>query len=234
MLDELGVEMYSPKAILTSSEKLTDDMRSMLEKVYRCEVFDAYSGVEACCQASECEYHNMHISPDMGIIEFLDEDDQPVPPGIPGRMIATGFLNFAQPLIRYDTGDIGIYTEDECPCGRQMPLIKELVGRLEDTVVGKDGRETVRFHGIFIGLDHVSEGQIIQEELDRFRIRLVVLPDFGKSDKEIIYDRFQQRLGNIKLDYEFVDKIERTKAGKFRAVISHVKRNSVEKPHLPE
>ena len=234
MLEELGIEMYSPKAILTSSEKLTSDMRGILEKVYRCEVFDAYSSVEACCQASECEYHNMHISPDMGLIEFLDEDDQPVPPGIPGRMIATGFLNFAQPLIRYDTGDIGICSEDECPCGRQMPLIKELVGRLEDTVVGRDGRETVRFHGIFIGLENVREGQIIQEELDRFTIRLVVLPDFGKSDKEIIYDRFQQRLGEIKLDYEFVDKIERTKAGKFKAVISHVKRNSVEKPHLSE
>ncbi|MHA1279557.1 MAG: phenylacetate--CoA ligase family protein, partial [Candidatus Helarchaeota archaeon] len=117
MLDEQGISMYQPKAVLTSSEKLSDDMRDMIEKVYGCEVFDAYSGVEACCQASECEYHNMHISPDMGIIEFLNDENQPVPLGVPGRIVATGLLNFAQPLIRYDTGDIAVLSEESCPCG---------------------------------------------------------------------------------------------------------------------
>ena len=225
MLDEQGIAMYKPRAVLTSSEKLTDEMRAMIEKVYRCEVYDAYSGVEVCCQASECEYHKLHISPDVGIIEFLDDEDQPVPHGVPGRIVATGLLNFAQPLIRYDTGDIAILSGEGCPCGRQMPVIEELVGRIEDTVITRDGRETVRFHGIFIGLENVKEGQVIQEDYDRFRVRLVVKSEFGETDRKIIYDRFEQRLGEINLEYEFVDQIERTESGKFKAVISRVSRS---------
>jgi len=225
MLDEQGIRMYQPKAVLTSSEKLTDEMRAMIEKVYGCKVYDAYSGVEICCQTSECEHHRMHISPDVGIIELLDDADQPVPLGVPGRIVATGLLNFAQPLIRYDTGDIAILSGEGCSCGRQMPVIEELVGRIEDTVITRDGRETVRFHGIFIGLENVKEGQVIQEDYDRFRVRLVVKPGFGDSDRGIIYDRFEQRLGEINLEYEFVDQIERTKSGKFKAVISKVQRN---------
>ncbi len=224
MLDEQGISMYQPQAVLTSSEKLTDEMRAMIQKVYRCEVYDAYSGVEVCCQASECEHHRMHISPDVGIIELLDEDDQPVRPGVQGRIVATGLLNFAQPLIRYDTGDIAILSEKSCPCGRQMPVIEELVGRIEDTVITKDGRVTVRFHGIFIGLDNVKEGQVVQEDYDRFRVRLVVKPEFGDAEKKIIYDRFEQRLGEIDLEFDFVDQIERTESGKFKAVISRVLR----------
>lgn len=224
MLEELSITMYQPKAVLTSSEKLTPDMRALIEKVYHCEVFDAYSGVEACCQASECQEHRLHISPDMGIVEILDEDDQPVPPGIPGRIIATGLLNFAQPLIRYDTGDLAVISTKPCPCGRQMPVIEELVGRLEDTVVTRDGKETVRFHGIFIGLDHVLEGQVIQEDYDRFLVRLVVDHGFNDTDKKLIHDRFFQRLGHIDLKYELVDQIERTERGKFKAVISKVHR----------
>jgi phenylacetate-CoA ligase len=229
MLDELHINMYQPKAVLTSSEKLTPEMRTTIEKVYKCEVYDAYSGVEACCQASECEHHSLHISPDVGIVELLDENDQPVPTGAPGRIVATGFLNFAQPLIRYDTGDLAIMSIKECECGRNMPIVEELVGRLEDTVIGKDGRETVRFHGIFVGLDHIREGQIIQEDYDRFTLRLAVCPRFCDLDKQMINDRFYQRLGKVVLNFEFVDQIERTERGKFKAVISKVKRTSVRK-----
>jgi len=232
MIDEIGINMYHPKAVLTSSEKLTKEMRNTIEKVYHCEVFDAYSGVEACCQASECENHRLHISPDMGIIEILDDNDRPVQAGTPGRIVATGLLNFAQPLIRYDTGDIGILSQESCPCGRQMPVIEELIGRLEDTVIGKDGRETVRFHGIFTGLDNVREGQVIQEDYDQFRVRLVVGNGFSNQDKKAIYDRFNQRLGQIKLEFEIVDRIERTERGKFKAVISEVQRNYYNNEYL--
>jgi phenylacetate-CoA ligase len=107
-----------------------------------------------------------------------------------------------------------------------MPILDELVGRLEDTVVGPDGRETVRFHGIFVGLPHVIEGQVIQETLTRFRLRLVVEQDFNDRDRHVIYKRFQERLGAIELEIELVNQIERTERGKFRAVISKVKRSA--------
>jgi phenylacetate-CoA ligase len=225
MIAEQGFHVYQPKAVLTSSENLTPEMRKTISEVYNCPVFDGYSGVEACCTISECEYHTMHESPDMGIIELINNSGLHAKTGEPGEIIATGLLNFEQPLIRYRTGDIAIRAEHGCECGRQMPVFHELVGRLEDTVVGVDGREMVRFHGIFVGLSHVREGQIIQKTLTDFQVRLVVDQNFSDTDKEEIYHRFQIRLGQVNLEFEFVDKIERTLGGKFRAVISKVQRN---------
>jgi len=227
MICEQGLEVHRPKAVLTSSEKLTPEMRAIIEQAYSCKVFDAYSGLENCCLASECEYHRMHVSPDVGIIELLDKDDQPVSPGQPGQIVATGLVNFAQPLIRYRTGDWAILSNDPCPCGRKMPILKELVGRLEDIVIGPDGREMVRFHGIFVGLPHIREGQVIQETLSKFRLKLVVVPQFNEKDREIIYKRFEERLGPVDLTIELVDRIECTERGKFRAVVSKVQRGSL-------
>lgn len=224
MIVEQKLQVYMPKAVLTSSEKLTDEMRTTIEQAFRRKVYDAYSGVEACCLASECEHHRLHISPDVGIIELLDQGGKPVPPGQPGEIVATGLLNFTQPLIRYRTGDMAIISNEDCTCGRQMPVLKELVGRTEDTVIGPDGREMVRFHGIFVGLSKVKEGQIIQESLTEFRVKLVVDPDFGEQDRKIILKRFEDRLGAVQVLFDFVDKIDLTERGKFRAVISRVNR----------
>jgi len=223
-INEGGYKVHQPKAVLTSSEKLTDEMRQEMEQAFQCHVFDGYSGVEACCLASECEHHNLHLSPDVGIVELLDADGKPVQPGEVGEIVATGLLNFEQPLIRYRTGDYAVLFEEACECGRVMPILGELVGRVEDTVIGADGRELVRFHGIFVGLPNILEGQVIQETIRDFTLRLVATPDFGQHEKDIIIKRFDERLGEINLNFEFVETIERTERGKFRAVISKVDR----------
>jgi phenylacetate-CoA ligase len=106
-----------------------------------------------------------------------------------------------------------------------MPILKELVGRLEDTVIGPDGREMVRFHGIFVGLPSIREGQVIQESHSKFRLRLSVDPDFSEQDRKVIGKRFKERLGNIDLRIEIVDFIERSEGGKFKAVISNLQRS---------
>jgi phenylacetate-CoA ligase len=230
MIAEQGYQVHRPKAVLTSSEKLTLEMREMISEVYGCSVFDGYSGVEACAQISECEYHTLHESPDMGIIELLDDSGKRVTGSGYGEIIATGLINFEQPLIRYRTGDMAIRSDSMCDCGRQMSAYREIIGRLEDTVVGVDRREMVRFHGIFVGLPHVREGQIVQKTLTDFLIRLAVDQQFGDSEKEEIYRRFQTRLGQVNLEFEFVDQVERTLGGKFRAVISHVNRSAVSRP----
>lgn len=226
MIVEGRLKVHQPKCVLVSSENLLPEMRRTIEEAYGCAVFDGYSGVEACCLASECEYHNLHLSPDVGIVELLGEDGRPVKAGEVGEIVATGLLNFEQPLIRYRTGDCAVLSEESCPCGRQMPILTELAGRLEDTVTTADGREMVRFHGIFVGLPHVREGQVIQETLSQFRLRLVIDPRFGEPDREVIRKRFIERLGDVELSFEYVGEIERTERGKFRAVVSKVPRHS--------
>jgi phenylacetate-CoA ligase len=100
-------------------------------------------------------------------------------------------------------------------------VLAKLVGRLEDAVIGPDGRQMVRFHGLFIDMPNVLEGQVIQEELSLIRVRVVGTGNFNAADAELIRRRVaQERLGDVRVIIERVAAIERTERGKFRSVIS--------------
>ena len=147
-------------------------MRIVIQETWGCRVFEEYGSVENCGLATECEHGNLHVSPDFGIIEIVDREGMPVPPGVEGKILCTGLLNDAQFVVRYEIGDMGIWSPEKCPCRRDhLPVLKEVTGRLENVVIGRDGRAMVRFHGIFVGLPYVLEGQVVQEEVDRFIVR---------------------------------------------------------------
>lgn len=224
-IEEAGISVPPLQAVITSSEKLTQEMRDTFERVYKCKTYDSYSGVEACSLISECEYGTLHISEDVGFIEFIKEDGSEALPGEVGEMICTGFLNYDQPLIRYRIGDMArLSNRQECACGRNMPIIDEIVGRLEDTVVGPDGREMVRFHGIFINLPSVVEGQIIQNTLTHFEIKIVISKPITEYELSTIRKRMESQLGKIEVTITIVESIPRNANGKFKAVISHINR----------
>jgi phenylacetate-CoA ligase len=221
---ELNLEVPQLKAVITSSEKLTDEMRVVFKDVYQCKTFDGWSGVEACALITECENGSLHISPDAGFIEVLNENMQPASFGKRGKVYCTGFLNLDQTLIRYDSGDEIILSEKKCSCGRNMPLVQEILGRVEDVVIGKDGREMVRFHGIFNGLISVKNAQLIQESFDEMKIKIVPDVKFNMEDEKTIRNRIESQLGNINIFIEEVNEIPLNNNGKYQAVISKVKR----------
>jgi len=133
--DESGLNVPELKAVITSSEKLTSEMRQMFQKVYGCKTYDSYSGVEACGLISENEYGQLLVSPDVGIMEILNDQGEPCKPGEMGEIYSTGLLNYDQPLIRYRIGDKVRLAEDQrTRCGRNMVVVDEIIGRSEDTV----------------------------------------------------------------------------------------------------
>jgi phenylacetate-CoA ligase len=222
-IEDLNLKVSPLKAIITSSEKLTHEMREMFKRVYGCRTYDSYSGVEACSLISECEYGNLHVSQDVGYIEFIKADGSYAQAGESGEMVCTGFLNYDQPLIRYRIGDVAKLSYNQsCECGRNMPIVDEIIGRTEDVIIGEDGRQMVRFHGIFIDIPSIVEGQIIQYTQDQFEIKVVLDKPLSFKEKESIYERMQSQLGHVKIKITPVDFIERSSSGKFKAVISHV------------
>lgn len=224
---ENNYQLEPLKAVITSSEKLTTEMRDMFAKAYHCKTYDGWSGVEACALVSECEYGSLHISPDAGIIELLDEDLRPVGFNKPGNVYCTGFVNFDQPLIRYAIGDSMIMSNETCTCKRSMPVIKEILGRVEDVVIGFDGREMVRFHSIFNGLNSVAQAQVIQHKIGEIIIKAVPTnKTINEEEKQLMKDRIVSQLGEVNVIIEQVPEIPLTANGKFKAVISTVKRQS--------
>lgn len=213
------------KAIVTTSEKLTPEMRAVMEKAYRCRIYEEYSTVENAIFASECEHGRLHVSPDVALVEILHPDGTACTPGESGEVVVTGLSRTYQPFIRYRIGDVATWDIEPCSCGRQMPVLREVVGRLEDVIIGPDGRQMVRFHGVFVNQPHIREGQIIQETLNLIRVKILPTAGFGEADVQDVTQRIQQRLGpEVKVLVEPVSDIPRTKAGKFQAVVSNLKK----------
>jgi len=226
-IKEKGLVVPAMRAVITSSEKLTQDMRDVLEQVYQCKTYDGWSGVEACGLVSECEHGSMHISPDVGYIELLNEKGKPVQHGEIGEVVCTGFLNDDQPLIRYRIGDYMRLSNKQCACGRQMPVVEEITGRMEDVIIGKDGREMVRFHGIFTGIDKIQKGQIVQETLNDIIINVQVDEVLTLAEKEVLTKRIYSQLDGVNVQIFEMKEIPCGANGKFRAVVSKVKRVSL-------
>jgi phenylacetate-CoA ligase len=225
LMVEAGLKSDAPlRAAVTSSEKLTDRMRAVIRDAWNCRAYEEYGSVENVALATECEAGSLHAHPDFGVLEIVDDQGHPVPPGVEGRLVCTGLQNDAQLLIRYEIGDTAAWSDQPCACGRtHLPRLAGITGRVEDVVVGMDGQQLVRFHSVFIDLPFVSEGQIVQEALDSFTIRVVADPEFGEAQVRVIEQRVRDRVGPVRVTVQRVQELERTERGKVRAVISSLR-----------
>jgi phenylacetate-CoA ligase len=215
------------QGIFTTSETVTAQIRKALEATWKCKIYDRYGAVENCLFASECEYGRYHVSSDVGIVEILNDSNEPCSLGEMGQVVCTGLHNHLQPLIRYQIGDMARWALDQtCLCGRKMPILECIEGRFEDVCYTPDGRQMLRFDTVFKGVDSIREAQVIQNEINRFVIRLVPTGGFGEQDIEKLHHNMRLHVGNVMLDIEQVPFIERTPSGKFRAVVCNLSEDS--------
>jgi len=210
------------KVVITNAEPLTSQQRDIIHQGLGCHPRETYGMAEIVAAASECQQGNMHLWPEVGYLERLqNQADQPAQENEPGRLICTGLLNADMPLIRYQVGDrIGAAPQESaCPCHRTLPLISRIEGRINDVIIAPDGRHVYWLNPVFYGLP-IYESQIIQERVDLIRIRFVPASQFNDSHRRIITERLRMRLGKIEVMLEPVTEIPREANGKFRAVIS--------------
>ena len=212
-----------PKAIITSSETLHEHQRHAIEAAFGCKVYDQYGSAEMSTFICQCKEGTYHINPEYGIVEVLDMDNNPVQAGSPGRLVCTGFLNFAMPLIRYDMGDTVVLSDRQCDCGRHFPVVESILGRTDDLIITPSGRIIGRLDPVFKGLSHIRETQIVQEAYDKITVNLVKDDGFSNDTAEALKRELTRRIGDdVEVSISVVEHIPRTKAGKFRSVISHI------------
>jgi phenylacetate-coenzyme A ligase PaaK-like adenylate-forming protein len=131
-----------PEVVATHSELLTEEMRRRIETAWGITPFNHYGLTEEPHVGFDCaEHRGVHILEDLCIVEVVDEDDRPVPPGVLGRKyFLTNLYNRVQPLIRYEVTDMLAKAADPCPCGRPFPLVTQIGGRSEDILRLKDAQ----------------------------------------------------------------------------------------------
>ena len=214
------------KAVFPTAETITKQMRETIEKFFKTKLYDQYASSEGAPFIFECVNGNLHLEMQSGVFEVLDENNEPTQSG---RLVVTSFTNEGTPLIRYDIGD-SITLEDEskgCNCGNHNPLVKEILGRIDDYVYSPEVGK--------INLGNVSNTlkdtygiirfQAIQNDLNK--IELLVETDkevFNKNSEEKFISNWRERIGNkMELSIDYVDDIPVEASGKFRIVKNNVK-----------
>ena len=215
-----------PRLIFTASELLDAESIKIISSAFGVNPTDFYATIENDVVAWECSEHaGYHTNIDTLAIEFI-KDNEIVAAGEKGEVILTNLYAYAMPLIRYKIGDVGIPSDEECPCGRGLPLMDLIEGRADDFVKVPSGRifSPIAVDYLILSSGKIAHFRIIQEKEDRFTIELVKGKDFSEDVIYQIEARFKQVLGDdIQIEFKIVDEITREESGKLRSVVSKVK-----------
>jgi phenylacetate-CoA ligase len=129
MACEGATPVDSLKSLLGIGSNASPSMRTWIERTYAVPLQQNYGLNEVGLVAIRCPAGRYHVNTEHCVVEIVDGEGRPVPPGASGHLLVTALQNIAMPLIRYDTGDIAVAAEGPCPCGRTLPCFGEIVGR---------------------------------------------------------------------------------------------------------
>ena len=227
--------------VTATGDTLYPPYREAIETAFGVRVLDYYgAGGETLHLASQCMESGgrYHLHPENALLEILDGDG-PAPPGAPGRVVVTQLDNAAMPLVRYELGDVAVAAPagERCPCGRTLPLLERVEGRLADLVATPDGEYLVPhfFVVLFKNLREVHRYQVVQDRLDVLRFRLVAKPGADRKAVEAAVERERGAATRRTLrgEFEWVEEIPLAGAGKRRLVISRLSGNLLSSPGAP-
>jgi len=224
--NEQGFQSLSNiRAVISNAEPLYSYQRKMISQIFGCPVYNTYGQSENVFGGSECLSGNLHFWPEIGYPEIMDiSHDSPKLENDMGRLICTGLINFAMPLIRYDVGDLLRLNSKnpQCNCGRKMPIIKEIQGRMEDMIVTRDGRWIEGPDTVFQDDWPIREVQIIQESYELIKVLVVPSTGYNQKTTKNIEDGLKKRVGDIEIKVEKVNQIPSGRNGKRKLIVSHL------------
>ena len=222
-----GSDSIAPRTIFSTGELLDRATRDLVESVFQVKVVDMYGSIELGYMAWECpEHHGYHMNMESVVMEFL-RDGRPVSSGEVGEVVCTSLLGYAMPLIRYRVGDLCTPTDEPCPCGRGLPLIKLIEGGANDTIRLPDGLVVTpqALGAVMVEFgEMVRQIRIVQEDEDRIDVHLVRGRDFNHETLSLVEGGLRRVLrGDVTVNVRVVETIERDPSGKQRAIISNVR-----------
>jgi phenylacetate-CoA ligase len=216
---EHGYEGVRPRAVMSSGQVLTEQVRREIEQRFGAEVYDKYGSREFSGIAYECSAHQgHHVMAESYIVELLC-DGRPARPGETGEVVITDLSNHCLPLIRYRIGDLAVAMDerDRCPCGRGLPRIGRIEGRTSSLVLCADGTWLPgSFFAHFFKDYHASirHYRVAQHEPGAFELELVKGYAFSEAELERMLRALHEHVGGTRVEVRFVETIPLGRTGK--------------------
>jgi phenylacetate-CoA ligase len=224
-----GIRGIHPKGIISSAQVLPDDSRATIEEAFGTRVFDKYGSREFSGIAYECEAHaGHHVVAESYIVEVL-KDGVPAKPGEMGEVVITDLNNYCMPFVRYRIGDLAIAVDpaEPCPCGRGLPRLGRIEGRVQSLIVGAGGRVVPGslFLHLFKDYDFLlRQFQVVQEQEGAVVLKVVKAPRFDDQAFGEALEILRRYLGReTRIDVQFVESIPLVRTGKRQLSLSKVR-----------
>ena len=223
--EEFGIDDLSFKSIISLGDKMFPHYRSLIEYVFKTEVFDTYGAAEGLMIAGECSEHKYHVLSPHVHIEILDKNGKTVPDGTLGQVVVTSLDNYLMPLIRYKIGDLAIKSNqiNSCKCGRNLPIIDKIIGRDTEVLYTPKSKILIVhfFTGIFEHFPEIKQFQVKQQTKGgRIQIRYIKGINFTKiilnDIRNKIYERAEE---NFPLYFSNVTEINPSPSGKPQIIV---------------
>lgn len=218
----------SLRAVVSTAEPLDDDTRRTIETAFATMCRDEYGCSEVGSIAHECNAGQMHIMADNLIAEVMQDDGTISRTGF-GELLVTDLTNELTPVIRYQVGDFcELSAAHDCDCGVHFPVIRNILGRIEDTIVMPDGtrHHPAKLCYLVDKIDEpfhvVKQFQVIQKAPAQFELRIVPdgrfpIPEFEARARSIFRNELDP---DTAISVREVSSIAREKSGKFKIVVA--------------
>lgn len=215
----------SPHEVWVGGEQLTPDQRARIQAAFGCRIRNNYGASEFYSIGWECGRGRMHLNDDWVILEPVDRDDRPVPPGEASHsVLLTNLANRTQPLLRYRLGDSLRFVPGRCACGSGFPVI-EIQGRADHTLVLRDPfRREVRLLPLAIETVIEEGAQLTQFQLIGTSPESVELHvDAGVPDVQAAFERARSvlcaflhahGLPNVRVAFGVAPPLQHARSGK--------------------
>ena len=198
----------------------TEKVKMLLEKQFGVPVVNEYGASELDLIAFQNPEGEWQVNSETIFVEILDENNQPVPNGVEGKIVITSLYNKAHPFIRYDLGDIGKLSKAST---LNKPILETLIGRTNDIVSLPSGKKAAGLTFYYITKSIIEDDDLVKEfiieqlEKSTFKIKYVSSEKISEAKTEKINIEMGNYLEKgLTIVFERLDKIERSKSGKLK------------------
>ena len=217
--------LSSLREVRTFGELVGPETRDLCDRAWKVPLSDVYSAEEVGYIALQCPRDaHYHVQSEDVLVEILDEGNRPCTPGQTGRVVVSSLHNFAMPLIRYELGDYAEVSEP-CPCGRGLPALRSIAGRVRNMLVTASGARYWPALGDrkFFEIAPVVQRQVVQKDYDLIEVRLVVAAPLAQEQERRLRELILSGLPpGFRLSFVYCEDIPRSAGGKFEDFISEV------------
>ncbi len=225
---ENGGSLHLPdlKVVCTTGEPLYPHQKQIIMEAFGTPVANEFGSRDIGFTAHETPAGQMLLISESIILEVLDNQGQPVPPGKAGEAVMTSLYSHAQPFIRYRTGDIVKLSSEPDKEGRGLHVLESVAGRTTDFLIHQDGSIVHALAAIYIvrEIPGIDQFKIVQEAIDHFEVQIETNSQWDQiKNANAIIAGFKKRFGeNVKIKILEMEKIPPEASGKFRQVVSKV------------